>query len=98
MVRLAFRAIAEAGLKATKTVQVAPAAREGPQAFCCSNEVGLAPVSAMELTVTGRVPAFLIRMVWAMLVAPVTVLGKDRDAGVKVSVGTATPVPESATF
>lgn len=58
MLRVALRAAAEAGLKATKTVQLAPDTSEAPQLFNSRNEVGFVPVIEIEERVTVAVPVF----------------------------------------
>ena len=98
--RVALRAAAEAGLKATKTAQLAPAASEVPQVFNWRNDVGLVPAIDIELSVTAPEPLFVTVTSCAALVAPNTVLGNVRVVGDSVidRVAAAAPVPVSVTF
>ena len=62
--RVAVRAPAAAGLKATKMEQEAPEASDVPQPLRSTKEVVLAPLNAMELTVTAGAPVFLRVTTW----------------------------------
>lgn len=96
---VALSAPAAAGLKATKTVQLAPAVSEAPQLFNSRNEVGLVPAIVIELSVTVVVPVFFTTTGRATLVDPATVFGNTRVAGVNVMADVrAAPVPVRATF
>jgi hypothetical protein len=81
-------------------VQLAPGARVVVQVVAeRMNEVALVPVTAAaEVKVVGVVVlVFLMVMTWAAVVVPRMVEAKVSDVGVKVSVGTARPVPLRAT-
>src|ERR1700735_2285360 len=99
MLRVPMSAPADAGLKATKNEQDAPAASAVPQLPSSRNEVALVPPSAMELMVTATVLVFLSVIGWASLVEPSAVLGNAIAVGVRMTVGVvaATPVPARAT-
>lgn len=98
--RVAFRAAAEAGLKDTKTPQLAPAASVAPHECNCRNDVGLVPAIVIELRVTDRVPVFFTVTSCAALVVPDTVFGNVRAVGDRVidRVDATVPVPLSVTF
>lgn len=53
---MAVKAAAEAGLNATYTVQLALAARLGPQVFSASKSVGFVPVSVIDVRISVEVP------------------------------------------
>lgn len=98
--RLAFNAPVAAGLNATETVQMAPAASDVPQVVAdLRNEVGFVPVMVSEDRVTVPVPVFLMVTSWAAVVVPTLVEAKVSEVGESetVKVGPAAPVPVRAT-
>jgi len=95
---VAFCAAADAGLKATRTVQLAPGASEALQIFNCSNDVGLVPVTEMDVRATVPVPVLVAVTGCASLAAPETVFGKVRDVRLSVINVDAAPVPLNVTF
>jgi hypothetical protein len=84
------------GLKVTETVQDPPAARF-PQLLVWVNEEGLEPPVIMLVRVSAPVPVFLSVMVCAADEEPSLVAGNVRLEGDKLTAGTPTPVPVSAT-
>jgi hypothetical protein len=98
-VTTAVSAPATVGLNSTEFVQLAPAASVVEHVVAVSkNEVAFVPVITLAAeNVAVVVPVFLIVMTWAAVVFPRIVEAKVRDAGVKLSVGTASPVPLSVT-
>ena len=71
-----------AGAQVSETVQLAPAARLGPQVFVSWNELGFVPKKPKVVIVSAAVPAFLSVAVCAALVAPTATLPKSMVAGV----------------
>src|ERR1039458_6239307 len=75
-------------MNSTEIVQLAAAASEVPQVVADStNEVALAPVNVIEVSVKAAVPEFFTVTTCAAVVAPTKVVAKVRLVGVKVTTG-----------
>ena len=98
MLRVALNAAAVAGLNATYTVQLAPAASEGPQVFSASKSVGFVPVSVIEDSVSVAVPPFVRLTGCASEVVPCFVVGKAIAVVLSLTEGALVPVPFRVTF
>jgi hypothetical protein len=92
----ALKLAAEAGVKVTLIVQVALAASDVEQLEVSAKSDVFAPVTVTPDIDKVAVPGFDRVNVWAALVAPTVVLGKDRVEGVRTAcgVGAGVPVPE----
>ena len=89
---VAAKLAADAGVKTTEMVQVAPAARDEPQVLVWLKSAGLAPVRVMAEIESAALPEFCRVAVWAALAVPVVEL-KASLAGVRVAIGAAAAVP-----
>ena len=98
MLNAALKAAAVAGLKATYTVQLAPAARVGVQVFSASKSVGLVPVSAMDVRFSVAVPELVRVIACAAETFPWVVVGKAMLVVLSLTEGIAVPVPVRVTF
>jgi hypothetical protein len=91
----ALKLAAEAGVKVTLMVQVAPAARVAEQLEVSAKSAVFAPVRVTPDIDKVAVPGFDRVNVWTALVTPTVVLGKESVDGVKTAcgVGAGVPVP-----
>ncbi len=92
--------VAEAGLKSTEKVQLAPAARLLPQVLDgIRNEDALVPVDVIEEMVSAAVPVFFSVTVCEAEVVPTVVVGKLSEVGLNVTAGAGLlPVPLTLTL
>lgn len=81
----AVRAAAEAGVKVTVMVQVAPAASDAPQLLLWPKELALAPVTEMLVMLRGAVPGLDSVMGRAVADVPTVVLGKASGFGLRTA-------------
>ena len=88
--RVAFRAPAACGAKATVTVQLVPPASAVPQVFVCVKSPGLVPATVILLIGTDATPEFVTVIDFPALALPTLVEENARVLGVKVI---AVPVP-----
>ncbi len=93
---VAVKLAAEAGVKTTEMVQVAPAASEEPQVLVWLKSAGLVPVRVMPEMVSAPLPVLLSVAFCAALAVPAVDV-KVSVAGVSEAAGAAAvvPVPES---
>jgi hypothetical protein len=86
-------------LNSTEFVQLAPAASVVEQVVAVRrNDAAFVPVIELAAeNVAVVVPVFLIVMICAAVAVPTAVVAKVSELGVKLKVGTASPVPLSAT-
>jgi hypothetical protein len=89
---VAAKLAAEAGVKVTEMVQVAPAANELPQVLVCAKSVGLAPVMVMPVIESAALPVFISVAVCTAVVDP-TVSLKVSIRGVSDAPGSGAAVP-----
>jgi hypothetical protein len=91
----AEKAVAEAGVKVTLIVQVAPAARLAPQLLVWAKSAALVPVTEMLLMVRAALPGLESVMGRAVAEVPTSVPGKASGLGLSVAcgVGAVVPVP-----
>ncbi len=92
--------VAEAGLKSTEKVQLAPAARLLPQVLDgIRNEDAPVPVEVIEEMVRLAVPVFLSVTVCEAEVVPTVVAGKLSEVGLSVTAAAGLlPVPLTLTL
>jgi len=83
----ALRPPAEAGVKLTVIVQLAPAASELPQLFDCLKLLAFAPVTEMLVIVSAAVPGFDSVIGKAVAAAPTNVLGNASGFGLSIACG-----------
>ena len=83
----ALRPPAEAGVKLTVIVQLAPAASELPQLFDCPKLLAFAPVTEMLVIVSAAVPGFDSVIGKAVAAAPTNVLGNASGFGLSIACG-----------
>jgi len=98
MVSLAVNAAAVAGVKATRTVQLAAGASVAVQLLTSRKSVGLAPVMAMEVRSSVAVPALVRLTAMGAEAVPWVVVGKARAVVLSLTEGAADPVPARVTF
>ena len=98
MVSLAVKAAALAGVKATRTVQLALGASVAVQLLTSMKSVGLAPVIEMEVRSRIAVPALVRVTAEGAEVVPWVVVGKAREVALSLTEGAAEPVPVRVTF
>ncbi len=88
---LAVRVPVAAGVNLTVMVQLPPAAMELPQLLVCAKSPRLVPVMEIPEIPTDVFPVFVMTIVSGAEVDDTFVLGKEREAGAKL---TAIVVPE----
>lgn len=81
----AERAAAEAGVKVTVMVQVAPAAREAPQLLLWPKLLEFVPVTEMLVMVSTAVPGLESVMGRAVAAVPTSVLGNASGFGLSTA-------------
>ncbi len=98
MLSVAFSAPTAVGLNAMYTTQLPVGASVAPHVSSASNDVGLVPVSVIELSVIVAVPPLVNVTATAGDVVPTFVVANVRLVALSFSVGAAAPVPVNVTF